>query len=103
MYNVYILYNPESQRIYIGYTNNLKRRISEHKKSGLSHRNKNFMLIFYESFIDKQDALKRENYLKSSKGKISLKNIFKNTLDRVGGSPSTPLWYWAIPSRGTNF
>jgi hypothetical protein len=56
-------------------------------KSNLSHRNKNFMLIFYESFIDKQDAIKRERYLKSSKGKISLRNILKNTLYRVGGSP----------------
>ena len=89
MYSVYILYNPESKRIYIGYTNNLKRRISEHMKSNLSHRNKNFMLIFYESFIDKQDAIKREHYLKSSKGKISLRNILKNTLYRFGGSPRT--------------
>jgi putative endonuclease len=89
MYSVYVLYNPESKRIYIGYTNNLKRRISEHMKSNLSHRNKNFMLIFYESFIDKQDAIKRESYLKSSKGKISLRNILKNTLYRVGGSPRT--------------
>jgi hypothetical protein len=45
------------------------------------------MLIFYESFIDKQDAIKREHYLKSSKGKISLRNILKNTLYRFGGSP----------------
>jgi putative endonuclease len=89
MYRVYVLYNPDIRRFYIGYTSNLKRRLKEHKKSCLSHRNKQFILIFYESFINKRDAIKREHYLKSSKGKISLKNILKNTLYQLQGSPRT--------------
>jgi putative endonuclease len=77
MYSIYVLYHPKTRRFYIGYTSNLKRRLKEHRKSVLSHRNKQFILIFYESFINKQDAMKREHYLKSSKGKISLKKYFK--------------------------
>jgi putative endonuclease len=39
-------------------------------------------LIFYEAYLDKYDALRREDYLKSSKGKITLRNMLKEYLSK---------------------
>lgn len=57
MYYVYVIYNRVTQKTYIGYTNNLQRRIKEHK-------NKNPELLYYEAYKDKRDASERERKLK---------------------------------------
>jgi putative endonuclease len=66
MYYVYILKSSKFQRrIYIGSTNNLKRRFEEHNK-GLNKSTKYgipWKLIYYEAFLSKKDCLKRENNL----------------------------------------
>ncbi|MEW6408007.1 MAG: GIY-YIG nuclease family protein [Patescibacteria group bacterium] len=80
MHYVYLLHLSNKQ-IYVGYTNNLKRRYFEHKQ-GRNHTTKRFLpikLIFYEAFVSKDDALKRERYLKSFKGKKTLQAMLKNT------------------------
>lgn len=38
------------------------------------------MLVFYEAFAAKQDAVRREKYLKSTKGKRTLKLMLKDSL-----------------------
>jgi putative endonuclease len=80
MYSVYILLLSNKQ-LYTGFTNNLKRRLEEHK-SGKSTFTKKYLpvkLVFYEVFNNKADAEKRENYLKTSKGKSTLRMMLKNT------------------------
>ena len=79
-YTVYILYNFNSERFYVGMTEDLNRRLEEHEKAKLSHRNKGFDNIFIEIYCNKQDALRREKYLKTSKGKFTLKAMLKETL-----------------------
>ena len=79
-YYVYALYNSFFKKFYIGSTTNLKRRLKEHKKAKYPHRNRNFKLIFIEIFPNKQDALKREKYLKTTKGRLTLRAMLKNTL-----------------------
>jgi putative endonuclease len=63
-------------------TNNLNRRIKEHEqgkvKSTLNRRP--LELIYYQAYPDKLDTEKRERYLKSSKGKRTLKLQLKNFL-----------------------
>jgi putative endonuclease len=81
MYYVYILLLSNKQ-FYIGYTNNLKRRLNEHK-SGKDKFTKKYLpikLIFCEVFCNEKDARKRERYFKTNKGKFALKAILKNTL-----------------------
>ncbi len=82
-YYVYALYNPESDRFYIGYTTDLRRRFKEHQNSKLSHRNKKFKPVFAEAYINKNDADKRESYLKCSKGKFTLKAMLRNTIKEM--------------------
>ena len=68
---VYVLESFKDEKRYIGYTNNLKRRIEEHKK-GLSFATKfrlPFRLIYFEGCLNEEDAKRREHYLKSTQGR----------------------------------
>jgi putative endonuclease len=57
MYYVYLLRNKKTGKLYIGYTDDIKRRIKEHK-------NKNPELIYCEVYKNKKDAIIRELKLK---------------------------------------
>ena len=82
MYYVYILKSLKDGNNYVGYTPNLKLRIEKHNK-GLVPATKNrrpLNLIYYESCLNKGDALHREKYLKTSWGKRYIKNRLSNYL-----------------------
>lgn len=87
-YYVYVLLSLKDKRFYIGSTNNLKKRLTDHAKGRniSTARRLPFQLIFYESFLDKIDALRRERYFKTSKGKITLRLMLKEYLLRQGSS-----------------
>ena len=57
MFYIYFLYRGDKNITYIGYTDNLERRLKEYK-------NKKPELIYYEAYRDKRDALDRERKLK---------------------------------------
>lgn len=86
MYYVYILKSLKDGNIYTGYTNNLKRRIKQHKL-GLVHSTKSRLpinLIYYEAYNSQKDAMEREKYLKSGgKAKNSLKLQIRNSLSEI--------------------
>ena len=66
MYAVYIIQNEQSKSIYIGYTNNLKRRLFEHNNNkSFSTKNKGkWILIYCEVYKSREDAKQREDKLK---------------------------------------
>ena len=67
-YYFYILTNKNRTVLYIGYTDNLKRRIEQHKKGNGALFTKKFNvteLIYFENFIDSSSARKREKQLKN--------------------------------------
>ncbi|OGK38229.1 hypothetical protein A3F03_02885 [Candidatus Roizmanbacteria bacterium RIFCSPHIGHO2_12_FULL_41_11] len=81
-YYVYILQSLKHHFIYIGYTDNLKRRYKEHN-SGLVISTKHYYpldLIHYEAYKNKKDAKRREEYLKCNRGKTTLKTMLKEFL-----------------------
>mgnify|MGYP007002385171 FL=1 len=39
-------------------------------------------LIFYEAYLNKYDAIRREDYFKTSKGKQTLRNMLKKYLSK---------------------
>lgn len=66
-YYIYILANWTNSVIYIGVTNNLSRRLFEHKNKlidGFSRKYNLDKLVYYELFFDINDAIKREKELK---------------------------------------
>ncbi len=65
----------KSRTLYTGMTNNLKRRVSEHKAKqvqGFTQKYNITRLIYYESFNYAQDAITRE---KQIKGWLRIKKI----------------------------
>ena len=66
MFYVYLLYSKNSNQYYIGQTNNLQRRYVEHKtgKSVYTSRASDWELIYYEAFVSRRLAMRRENKLK---------------------------------------
>ncbi len=66
-YYVYILASERNGTLYIGVTNNLIRRVYEHKTDaveGFSKRYSTHSLAYYEEFSDINTALSREKQLK---------------------------------------
>lgn len=62
---------------YIGYTNNLKRRLKEHnghRGGETTRRAETWHCIYCEGYIDEKDAQGRERFLKSGSGRRFLKN-----------------------------
>ncbi|MBI2588974.1 GIY-YIG nuclease family protein [Candidatus Saccharibacteria bacterium] len=77
-YYVYILRNTGNY-IYIGYSENLQKRFNAHN-NGLVKSTKShvpFALIHYEAYINKQDAKRREKYLKTNRGRTTLITMLK--------------------------
>ena len=58
---VYLLQSPKTKQIYIGFTENLKRRFNEHQQI---QKHKGWRLIYYEAYLRREDAVKREQMLK---------------------------------------
>ncbi len=66
MFFVYILKSKKDDSIYIGYTNDLKRRVEEH--NGGENKSTKFKapfeLVYYEAYKSQSDAKYRESNLK---------------------------------------
>ena len=71
MFYVYILKSLKNGRLYTGHTNNIQRRFEEHN-SGMSKYTKGngpYELVYTEKYMARCDAVKRERYLKTGKGR----------------------------------
>ena len=67
MYYVYILTSKTDAVMYIGVTNDLRRRLYEHKKEQIEGFTKKYhvhKLVYFEAYSDPQIAIKREKQLK---------------------------------------
>ena len=78
MYYVYMLKSKSVKPVtYVGYTNNLKKRISLHNegKGAKFTRGRKWVLIYKEKFKSKKEAISREYYIKKNR---KLRNSLKN-------------------------
>jgi putative endonuclease len=84
-YCVYVLYSLSDDKFYIGFTENLKRRLAEHfSGKNISTRSRRLLrLIFCEYYLSKSDACRREKYFKTSVGKRCLRIMIKKSLDEI--------------------
>ena len=67
MYYVYILTGYSNKVMYIGMTNNLKRRILEHKNEQIDGFTKKYhvkKLVYFEEYTNPNEAIRREKELK---------------------------------------
>ena len=83
MFYVYIIKSQKDNSLYIGSTNDLKRRFSEHQNGESKYTSSRipFELVYYEAFKSKIDALGRERNLKKfNKTYSELKKRLSNSL-----------------------
>ena len=67
MYYVYILTNKTDEVMYIGVTNDLRRRLYEHKNEQIEGFTKKYhvhKLVYFEEYSEINDAISREKQLK---------------------------------------
>jgi len=84
MFYAYVIKSKKDNSIYIGYTEDLKKRLKEHNsKQNKSTKNKApFELIYYEAYKSKSDAKFREDNLKRfAQAYTQLKKRIKNSLE----------------------
>ena len=82
MYYIYILTNHTNKVMYIGMTNDLQRRLHEHKNELIEGFTKKYhvhKLVYYEEFSSPQHAIAREKQLKQ--WKRDKKNALVDTMN----------------------
>ena len=82
MFYVYLLHSAKDNGFYIGYSTDLKRRLSEHRR-GASFATKSrgpWKLIYYEAYTEREDAEGRERFLKSGAGRRFLRAQLRHYL-----------------------
>ena len=70
MYTVYVLQDEEGH-FYKGMTNDLVRRLAEHRrgKTRTTRRMPNVRVVYTEQFQMREEAMRRERYLKTAAGR----------------------------------
>ncbi len=78
-YFVYVLYSALHDKIYVGMTSNLEKRVFAHNHlpKGWTKSFRPWTLLFSEVFPDKPLALKREQELKSHQGRDFIRTQIK--------------------------
>jgi putative endonuclease len=76
MYYVYILLSAKDNRLYIGYSANLKERVENHLngKVKVTKNRLPLILVYYEAFINELAARHQELFYKTGQGRRVLKN-----------------------------
>ncbi len=80
MYYVYIITNQRKGTLYVGVTNNLRRRMQEHRKRsipGFTSDNGLVKLVYYETGQDIKEAITREKRIKKWRRQWKLQLIEK--------------------------
>jgi putative endonuclease len=76
---VYVLKSIKSDFLYVGYSENLKTRFTSHNNREVTSTKSYipFDLIHYEAYKNMKDAKRREEYFKTTKGKVTLKQMLR--------------------------
>ena len=75
---VYILFSEKYKKTYTGFTNNLIERFKSHNVLGIkgySIKYRPWKVVYVEFFSSKLEAMKREKFLKSGKGREFIRKI----------------------------
>jgi putative endonuclease len=89
---VYVLRNSKSV-FYKGHTNDLEKRVLEHNtQDSVSYTKLRgpWTLVYQEKFKTRGEAMRREKFLKSGRGRLLLREVMHSAelrIDRASGSP----------------
>lgn len=76
MFYTYVLRSKKDHKMYVGFTNDLKKRIALHNRGKVEATKTRtpLILVYYEACLDKESAVKREKYFKTGFGRRFLKS-----------------------------
>jgi len=79
MFYVYVINSQDDTKRYIGQTNDLHQRVARHNSSkyGYTRQGRPWNLVYSETFETRAEAMRRERFLKSGKGRKFLSNLRK--------------------------
>jgi len=82
MYFIYAIMSLKDHRVYVGYTEDIDRRIKEHNAgyTRSTRGNRPWVLAYIEEVKNLKEALRMEKYYKSGSGKEKLKKKIKMAL-----------------------
>jgi putative endonuclease len=82
MFTVYVLRSTQDGQLYVGYTTKMEQRLEAHNKGSVisTKARRPWKVIFTETYIVQDDALRREQYLKTTAGKNALRHMLRETL-----------------------
>ena len=81
MYYVYILKSFSHNTLYVGSSENPKKRLEEEHNKGKVRYTKGKMpwvIVYQEDFLTRGEAMKREKFFKSGQGRKYIKGIIEN-------------------------
>ena len=87
MYFVYILYSYLGKKTYVGYSADIERRLVEHnltETKGYTLRYRPWVLMRTESYATKGEAMAREKFLKTGRGREEIKVYVETFLNSDG-------------------
>jgi len=81
---VYVLESEKDGEFYVGYTTDVRKRVKEHNERQVRSTKGRLpmKLIYWEGCIKRQDATRREKYLKTAWGKRFIKERVSHYLAR---------------------
>jgi len=88
MFAVYVLYSPSFKQIYIGFTSDLENRLLSHNElatKGHTNKYRPWVIAHTEDYETKTEAIKRENYLKSTQGRKFARRIIEEKFGSSDG------------------
>lgn len=76
MYFTYVLKSEKDNKLYVGSTNDLKKRLKLHNSGKVvsTKSRKPLRLVYYEACLSKEKSLKREKCFKTGFGRMFLKD-----------------------------
>lgn len=84
-YYTYVLRSCSDGNFYIGFTNDLERRVMQHQRGENISTSKRLPveLVYFEGHKSKHDAMRRKEF-KTTKGKVTLKQVLRDSLNSSG-------------------
>ena len=72
---IYVLHSIQYDKLYVGFTGDLRSRVEKHNHGAIFSTKpyRPWKLIYYEACLYKEDATRRERYLKTTQGQRLLK------------------------------
>jgi putative endonuclease len=82
MFYVYIIKSLTDGKLYVGFTNDLRRRLKEHNegRNFSTEYRRPFKLIYYEAYLSENDARDREKFFKTGWGRNYIKRTLQETI-----------------------